>query len=204
MRPPCSGHMAGFVTTERLSRGSSKQSGAQLVANHRTLPGRISIRRRVGPIDIVIGFAVIALLYGVARLGESLSVSVTPGPRRQRFRPGSATSRTTRPARFCACSSRSALSTLFTFVYGTAAARLRRAEMMLIPTLDILQSVPILGFLTFTTVFFLHLFGNVRRARGSVHLRRLHLAGLEHDVQLLPLAHHPAARPRSRRLGCTG
>jgi NitT/TauT family transport system permease protein len=50
------------------------------------------------------------------------------------------------------------VSTVFTFIYATAAARLRRAEMVLIPTLDILQSVPILGFLTFTTVFFLHLF----------------------------------------------
>src|SRR5207253_6043374 len=38
----------------------------------------------------------------------------------------------------------------------------RRAEMVLIPLLDILQSVPILGFLTFTVVFFLNLFpGNV-------------------------------------------
>src|ERR1019366_8090511 len=34
----------------------------------------------------------------------------------------------------------------------------RRAEMVLIPLLDILQSVPILGFLTFTVVFFLNLF----------------------------------------------
>jgi NitT/TauT family transport system permease protein len=51
-----------------------------------------------------------------------------------------------------------ALSTVFTFAYATAAARLRRAEMVLVPTLDILQSVPILGFLTFTTVFFLKVF----------------------------------------------
>ena len=36
-------------------------------------------------------------------------------------------------------------SVLFTFVYATAAARLRRAEKVLIPLLDILQSVPVLG-----------------------------------------------------------
>jgi ABC-type anion transport system duplicated permease subunit len=51
-------------------------------------------------------------------------------------------------------------------VYATAAARLRRAEKVLIPVLDILQSLPVLGF----------------------------LAG-EHDIRLLSLAGLPAARP---------
>src|ERR1700752_5336202 len=49
-------------------------------------------------------------------------------------------------------------SVIFTFVYSAVAAKSRRAEMVLIPLLDILQSVPILGFLTFTVVFFLNLF----------------------------------------------
>jgi NitT/TauT family transport system permease protein len=49
-------------------------------------------------------------------------------------------------------------STVFTFVYAAVAAKSRRAEMVLIPLLDILQSVPILGFLTFTVVFFMNLF----------------------------------------------
>jgi NitT/TauT family transport system permease protein len=49
-------------------------------------------------------------------------------------------------------------SIVFTFVYAALAAKSRRAEMVLIPLLDILQSVPILGFLTFTVVFFLNLF----------------------------------------------
>jgi NitT/TauT family transport system permease protein len=49
-------------------------------------------------------------------------------------------------------------SLLFTFTYGTAAAKSRRAGLVLIPVLDILQSVPILGFLTFTVVFFMRLF----------------------------------------------
>jgi NitT/TauT family transport system permease protein len=53
-------------------------------------------------------------------------------------------------------------SLIFTFTYGTAAAKSRRASLVLIPILDILQSVPILGFLTFTVVFFMSLFpGNV-------------------------------------------
>jgi len=49
-------------------------------------------------------------------------------------------------------------STVFTFIYAAIAAKSRRAEMVMIPLLDILQSVPILGFLTFTVVFFLNLF----------------------------------------------
>ena len=49
-------------------------------------------------------------------------------------------------------------SVLFTFVYATAAARLPRAEKVLIPVLDILQSVPVLGFLTVTVTAFINLF----------------------------------------------
>jgi len=49
-------------------------------------------------------------------------------------------------------------SIIFTFIYAALAAKSRRAGMVLIPLLDILQSVPILGFLTFTVVFFLNLF----------------------------------------------
>src|ERR1700744_5214503 len=51
-----------------------------------------------------------------------------------------------------------AASLLFTFTYGTAAAKSRRAALVLVPVLDVLQSVPILGFLTFTVVFFMNLF----------------------------------------------
>jgi NitT/TauT family transport system permease protein len=46
----------------------------------------------------------------------------------------------------------------FTFTYATLAAKSRRAGMVLVPILDILQSVPILGFLTFTVTFFMALF----------------------------------------------
>jgi NitT/TauT family transport system permease protein len=50
------------------------------------------------------------------------------------------------------------VSLIFTFVVATLAAKSRRAEMVIIPALDILQSVPVLGFLTFTVTFFLGLF----------------------------------------------
>ena len=49
------------------------------------------------------------------------------------------------------------LSLLFTFTYATWAAKSRRAATVLIPLLDILQSVPILGFLSVTVMFFLSL-----------------------------------------------
>ncbi len=51
-----------------------------------------------------------------------------------------------------------ACSLLFTFTYATLAAKSRRAGLVLVPMLDILQSVPIFGFLTFTVTFFLGLF----------------------------------------------
>jgi NitT/TauT family transport system permease protein len=49
-------------------------------------------------------------------------------------------------------------SLLFTFVVATLAAKSRKAALVIIPALDILQSVPVLGFLTFTVVFFMRLF----------------------------------------------
>ncbi|RQS87642.1 ABC transporter permease [Burkholderia contaminans] len=49
-------------------------------------------------------------------------------------------------------------SLTFTLVYGTLAAKSRRAGMVLIPILDILQSVPVLGYISFTVTFFLALF----------------------------------------------
>jgi NitT/TauT family transport system permease protein len=49
-------------------------------------------------------------------------------------------------------------SLVFTFVVATLAAKSRKAELVIVPALDILQSVPVLGFLTFTVVFFMGLF----------------------------------------------
>ncbi|RMD68326.1 MAG: ABC transporter permease subunit [Cyanobacteria bacterium J149] len=49
-------------------------------------------------------------------------------------------------------------SLLFTLVYGYIAAHSRKAEKVLIPLLDILQSVPVLGFLSITVTGFIALF----------------------------------------------
>jgi NitT/TauT family transport system permease protein len=49
------------------------------------------------------------------------------------------------------------LSLLFTLSYATWAAKSERAGKLLVPILDILQSVPILGFISITVVFFMSL-----------------------------------------------
>ncbi len=48
-------------------------------------------------------------------------------------------------------------SLIFTFTYATLAAKSKHAERILIPLLDILQSVPILGFISVTVIFFMAL-----------------------------------------------
>jgi NitT/TauT family transport system permease protein len=48
-------------------------------------------------------------------------------------------------------------SLIFTFTYATLAAKNKYAERILVPLLDILQSVPILGFISVTVVFFMEL-----------------------------------------------
>jgi NitT/TauT family transport system permease protein len=49
-------------------------------------------------------------------------------------------------------------SLIFTFLVATLAAKSRKAALVIIPALDILQSVPVLVFLTFTVTFFIGLF----------------------------------------------
>lgn len=51
-----------------------------------------------------------------------------------------------------------AAALVFTLIYGTLAAKSRRAGLLLVPILDILQSVPVLGYISFTVTFFLALF----------------------------------------------
>jgi len=51
-----------------------------------------------------------------------------------------------------------AASIAFSLVYATVAAKSRRAERLLIPLLDVLQSVPVLGYVAVSITFFLTLF----------------------------------------------
>jgi NitT/TauT family transport system permease protein len=52
------------------------------------------------------------------------------------------------------------VSLLFTFTFATWAAKSRRAEKIIIPVIDVLQSVPILGFSSVTVPVFIGLFPN--------------------------------------------
>ncbi|HJD66539.1 MAG TPA: ABC transporter permease subunit [Rickettsia endosymbiont of Bembidion nr. Transversale] len=52
------------------------------------------------------------------------------------------------------------ISLVIAIIYGTIAAKYKTAENILIPILDIFQSVPILGFLTFTVTWFVSIFPN--------------------------------------------
>ena len=101
---------------------------------------------------IVIG-AMVLIVYGGEQTALPLSaLDVTPVSLDPANLPAYALRTTMRMLLAIAC------SIVFTFIYAALAAKSRRAEMVLIPLLDILQSVPILGFLTFTVVFFLNLF----------------------------------------------
>jgi len=113
-------------------------------------------RPQFRPVDLLVGAGVFALLYGLLRLG--LTVTAPTGRATEHL--------STDPVRLPYYALRSlarmfialGVSVAFTFVYGTAAARSRRAEKVLIPVLDILQSVPILGFLSITVTLFIALF----------------------------------------------
>jgi NitT/TauT family transport system permease protein len=116
--------------------------------------------RRPGlrPVDLLVFAALLALLFGLLRLAPALNAPFLP-----KTAPSTVS---TSPGNLPYYAVRSLLrmfvglilSVLFTFVYATAAARLRRAEKVLIPLLDILQSVPVLGFLTVTVTAFINLF----------------------------------------------
>lgn len=108
--------------------------------------------------DLVVGVAIIVVFYLIIRasLGASAPLDLATAP----------SSISTDPAHLPYYALRSLLrmfvaliaSTLFTFVVATAAARLPRVEKIVLPALDILQSVPILGFLSVTVTGFIALF----------------------------------------------
>jgi NitT/TauT family transport system permease protein len=129
------------------------------MALRRTFPTPDVVERpRLRLIDFVIGAGVLAGLYAILRLGQVMTVSFNPSH--------AASTVSTDPSQLPGYALRSlsrmfialGLSVVFTFVYATAAARSRRAEKILIPMLDVLQSVPILGFLSITVTAFLALF----------------------------------------------
>ncbi len=109
-------------------------------------------------VDVLVAAALVALLYGLLQLAPSLNAPFLPD--------AAPTTVSTDPSNLPFYAVRSLLrmfvaliaSVLFTFVYAIAAARLRRADKVLLPLLDILQSVPVLGFLSVTVTAFINLF----------------------------------------------
>ena len=109
-------------------------------------------------VDIVVFLAAAVLLGVIARVSSGMNV-----PFDETSAPSTVS---TDPAQLPYYAARSllrmfaalAMSLVFTFVYATAAARLRRAQKVMLPVLDILQSVPILGFLSVTITGFIALF----------------------------------------------
>ena len=123
-----------------------------------TYPTRTVGRRRgIRPMDLVFGAAVLLVGYAVLRLGKSADVSYTPSK---------LTTLDLSPWLLPYYAARSLLRMFialffayaFSFIYAYAAAHSLRARRVLIPALDILQSVPVLGFLSITIVFFISLF----------------------------------------------
>ena len=102
------------------------------LAVQRGLPIREALRgRRLNWSDLVVGVGVLVLVYVVVKLGESMTVNFTPGRA-----PVPISTDITKVPYYAARSllrmfAALALSTVFTFAYGTAAARLRRAEKVL-------------------------------------------------------------------------
>src|SRR6516162_1153033 len=106
-----------------------------------------------GIVFILIGGLFVAIVHGAREIDVPLStLDIAPVTLDPRNLPEYALRTTLRM--FAAVFA----SLLFTFVFATLAAKSRRAQLVIIPALDILQSVPVLGFLTFTVTFFMGLF----------------------------------------------
>lgn len=114
-------------------------------------------RRTFGWADILVISLLLSILYAAAKLGSGMQVPLDPeelsslslDPKWLPYYAGRSLLRM-----FIAFGA----SLIFTFVYGRIAAYNRTAEKFMIPAIDILQSVPVLGFLSATVLAFMALF----------------------------------------------
>lgn len=125
----------------------------------RTFPSPEALRRLpFGLADVAVILGTLALLALIARVGAGALVSFTPPD----DVPGVSLDLRNLPYYAARSTLRMFIalffSLLFTLIYGYVAANSRRAEQVLIPLLDILQSVPVLGFLSVTVTGFIALF----------------------------------------------
>ncbi|GAB1543675.1 ABC transporter permease subunit [Scytonema sp. NUACC21] len=125
----------------------------------KTFPSPETLRRfPFGLSDVVVTLGTLVLLGVIAYISQGTLVPFVPpdtipsislDPHYLPYYAGRSTLRMF-IALFC--------STVFTLVYGYVAARNRYAERIMVPLLDILQSVPVLGFLSITVTGFIALF----------------------------------------------
>jgi NitT/TauT family transport system permease protein len=117
----------------------------------------ISSKYKFGLADVVVVLMLLSILYLMAHLGAGMQVPLSESnqptmsldPHLLPYYAGRSLLRM-----FIAFGA----SLLFTFVYGRIAAYNRIAEKIMIPAIDILQSVPVLGFLSATVLMFMALF----------------------------------------------
>jgi NitT/TauT family transport system permease protein len=121
-----------------------------------TFPSRETLDRlRFRPLDVGVGVVVLLLIYVIVRVGAGARAPVH-----------ATHTISLAPSNLPYYAARSLLrmfialffSYTFSLGYAYVAARSRRARRVLIPALDILQSVPVLGFLAITVTFFVRLF----------------------------------------------
>jgi NitT/TauT family transport system permease protein len=121
-----------------------------------TFPSRETLDRlRFRPLDVGVGVFVLLLIYAVVRVAAGARAPVY-----------SSRAIDLAPSNLPYYAARSLLrmfialffSYAFSLSYAYVAARSRRARRVMIPALDILQSVPVLGFLAVTVTFFTELF----------------------------------------------
>jgi NitT/TauT family transport system permease protein len=126
------------------------------VAVSPTFPSRETLSRlRFRPLDVAVGICVILLVYFVVRVGAGARAPVH-----------AARTISIAPSNLPYYAARSLLRMFialffayaFSLSYAYVAARSRRWRRVLIPALDILQSVPVLGFLAVTVTLFVALF----------------------------------------------
>ncbi len=124
-----------------------------------TFPTRGTLRRRLGfsPLDLIVGLAFFLLVFAFIRVGRGTAVTLIPSK---------LSGLDTSPINLPYYAARSllrmfaalVLSVSFSLAYAYTAAHNRRLRRVLVPVLDILQSVPVLGYLSVTITFFLTLF----------------------------------------------
>ena len=126
--------------------------------NRLFFPPNIARRRTPLIADILITIGVLSLMWLIARVAAGALTT---------FRPPEVVPQVSLdPANLPYYAARTTLrmfialacSTVFAIGYGYLAAHSRRFEMVLIPALDILQSVPVLGFLSITITLFIGIF----------------------------------------------